>query len=695
MPDFWKNKKILAYIALAHHTRFITPVMEKMASRGAVIRYIVGQGEKSQEITAINLGLEYRHVFDYVTEKDTAAIQENYRLLRDAFIHGLKNSFLFNTSPVTVIDKTIYATAMEYVGFKNLIKKEKPDLCVALHELNRWGKMFAFWAKKQHVPVITFQEGLYFGLNFGYTGHVQNSTLNLVWGKRLKKRLTDFEAPADRIVPVGNTHLSRELANQKKNQVREKKRKQYDCTDGFVVLLLFSGQIPQIQELHPLFDAVAASENKHLFIKFHPTARYTQVQKWISLIPDHCRPCIRTFFEDENIYDLISASDICTLVQNSTTGLEALFFGKPLVILDENVHGRMPSSFEEFKVAVKMTPETFGTALKENHSFTRLIDQKHVQQYLEDELSGTLHAINTVQGISEKLIRAAGTTLRPPLRPMTKPDKDWSVILPVCKNPAHFLKQLEAIAVHSENSGTFEVILIEPDPLSPDLSEILNSLTGDVTRIPMEESKSLPGMMNLSAQTAKGNTLVFMTDSLIPLPGWLHHLDRGIKNHKKTTLMGARILTPGNSIHHAGLLIDNNHAPVSAYKHVAADFPNALKERPFMLLDHFISINHAFFHKIGGFWEKAGKFLFMDICLQADTFNTSKNSCMYLPDVCLIAMDTKDDMFYPDDSIWFYGKWHGHLWENQAVFYAENQIGKTDLDAAMLAQSMASATILE
>jgi len=89
------------------------------------------------------------------------------------------------------------------------------------------------------IIVITFQEGMYYGLNSGHTGHVQNATLNLVWGDRLKKMLTDFQAPTDRIIPVGNTHLSRELTNQRKNKTREKKRKQYDCCDGTAILLLF------------------------------------------------------------------------------------------------------------------------------------------------------------------------------------------------------------------------------------------------------------------------------------------------------------------------------------------------------------------------------------------------------------------------------------------------------------------------
>ncbi len=233
MTNFWNGKKVIAYIALTHHARFISPIMEKLASQGAKTHYIVGQAERSQEITAIKLGLDYTHIFDFVSDKDNEEIQKNYLLLRDAFTNNLKSNFLFGTSPVTVIDKTIYSTAIEYIGFKNLLKKERPDLCFALHELHRWGKMFSFWSKKFNIPVITFQEGLYYGLDFGYTGHVQNSTLNLVWGERIKNKLVDFEAPKDRIIPVGNTHLSNEIAFQQTNKIRKKKRKQYQCSTAF------------------------------------------------------------------------------------------------------------------------------------------------------------------------------------------------------------------------------------------------------------------------------------------------------------------------------------------------------------------------------------------------------------------------------------------------------------------------------
>ncbi|MCA1785147.1 MAG: hypothetical protein LC657_04090, partial [Desulfobacteraceae bacterium] len=129
--EFWKNKKIIAYIALAHHTRFITPVMEKLISKGAHIKYIVGQAERSQEITAIKLGLSYAHIFDYITTQDHPAIQENYHTLRRRFAASLKDESFLGIMPVTVTDKTLFAAAAEYIGFKKLVETEKPDLCFA------------------------------------------------------------------------------------------------------------------------------------------------------------------------------------------------------------------------------------------------------------------------------------------------------------------------------------------------------------------------------------------------------------------------------------------------------------------------------------------------------------------------------------------------------------------------------------
>lgn len=695
MNNFWKNKKIIIYIALTHHTRFLSPVMERLSLQGAKIHYIVGQAERSQEITAIKLGLNYSHIFDFVTDKDNEDIQTNYHLLRDAFSKNLKNNFLFGISPVTVIDKTLYSTAIEYIGFRNLLKKEKPDLCFALHELNRWGKIFSFWSKKLNIPVITFQEGLYYGLDFGYTGHAQNSTLNLVWGDRIKQKLIDCGAPEDRIIPVGNTHLSNEIELQKKNSVREKKRKQYLCSNSFALLLLISGEIPPVKELYPLFESVSNSPGKLLFIKFHPITNQNQIKDWVSSIPNGYTTNIKTFHDDENTYDLISLSDICVLVQPSTTGLEALAFGKPLVHLDVKMRGKSSYSFIEFKVAVKMSPAELGKAISENIDFCKLIHKENIKKYLKKELSETKNAIDIVTDISKKIVIANQTKHRRPIQSSIKEDKEWSIILPLSNCANDILKQLEAIALNSENEGSFEVILIEPVSISKETSDILDSLKGDVTRLIAQPGLSTPEMMNNASKIATGKTLLFLEKNLMPMPKWLYHLKNGIKKYGKTKILGARILDRRGSILHAGIVLDKNHAPVSAYKHLAAEFPAAMKERSLKMLDLFICINKNFFHEVGGFWGKAGKFVFMDICLSADTFGKENDSCTYIPKACMVSLGEKIEPSVFDDSIYFFGKWHGALWENEEKLYATDKITSAELNAARIAQSMKTKGLIE
>jgi hypothetical protein len=692
MADFWQNKKIIVYIALPHHTRFISPVMERLSRQGAKVLYVVGQAERSQEITAVKLGLNYSHVFDFVTDQDSDDIQSNYLLLRDALSGHLKHHFLLGSSPLTVIDKTLYSTAVEYIGFRNLLKKKKPDLCFALHELNRWGKMFAFWSKKLNIPVITFQEGLYYGLDFGYTGHVQYTTLNLVWGKRIKKKLTDFEAPGDRILPVGNTHLANEIEYQRGNAIRKKKRKQYRCKDSFALLLLISGEIPSVQELYPLFESVADSTGTFLFIKFHPITPLDQMKKWVSSIPDNYTKRIRAFHDDENTYDLISLSDLCILVQPSTTGLEALALGKPLVHLDVRMRDKLPYSFTEFKVAVKMTPAELGKALSQHTDFSRIIHPDDVKTYLQAELSETDTAIENVINISEKLIQASREKDPKPFQTAVKADKDWSMVVLLSNGPENVLAQLEALAINSENEGTFEVILIEPDDMSKKTSDILDTIKGDVLRLPRESGISSFEMMNQASQKASGKTLLFLGRDLLPLPRWLYHLKRGIKQYGVDTILGAKITDQRGSLVHAGMILDKNHFPVSAYKHLASDFPPALKERPFKMLDHFICIHRVFFHELGGFREKTGKFAFMDICLRAD-YRKKRHTCFYIPDAVMVSLNDNTDLFNPDDSIYFFGRWQGVLWENQEALYQTDKITKADLDAARMTQAMKTASL--
>ncbi|MGM0644747.1 MAG: hypothetical protein ACQETC_13320, partial [Thermodesulfobacteriota bacterium] len=389
MPSFWKDKKIIVFIALAHHTRFILPVTEKIKHRGGDVKYVVGQAERSQEITAIELGLEYSHIFDFVTEKDYPDIRKNYQLLINTMRPALKNHFLLGTNPVTVTDKTLYSSAVEYVGFRNLLETRKPDLCFALHELNRWGKMMGFWSKKLNIPFITLQEGLGYNLDFGYTGHAQYSTLNLVWGERIRKKFSSFQAPADKIIPVGNTHLSKEMERQEKENIRELKRKEYRMADSFASLLILSSRLPDAEKFTPLFETVSGKKNLGLFVKFHPATREQGLNRFMEAIPEDLRKNSYFIHNEENTYDLISASDACILAQPSTTGLEAAAFGKPLIKLDFAYNRGGSYSFVDQGVAVKMSVKELSEALKSGTDFSALMDNEKRTRFLNNELSDT------------------------------------------------------------------------------------------------------------------------------------------------------------------------------------------------------------------------------------------------------------------------------------------------------------------
>jgi hypothetical protein len=690
MTDFWKNKKVIAYIALAHHTRFITPVMEALESRGAAIKYIVGQAERSQEITAIDLKLKYAHVFDYVTGKDKQEILQNYARLAGTFTNSLKNDFFLGVLPVTVTDKTLFSAATEYLGFKNLIQQEKPDLCFALHELNRWGKMLAFWSKKANIPFISLQEGLTYNLDFGYSGHAQYSALNLVWGDRVKKKLVSFEAPESKIIPVGNTHLAKEISHQTKHHVRETKRREYGISDHFVTLLILSSTLPGSEILTPIFKTISESSGHTLFVKFHPACKKPQLDQWTESITGKFEKNLHFIHAQEDTYDLISMADVCVLGQKSTTGLESIALGKPLVKMDFAYTPNSPYSFVDQGVAVKMSPLELADALSEKTDFAHRLDLEKKEQFLKQELKDPVRAIESVCQIFKKTIQANTAPPAPMERSNQEPDKKWSIILQVPDTPDVFLAQLEAIAFNSENRDDYEILLLEPEKKSVEIIRILDSLTGDLKRICIPEGRNPIALVNRAGQQACGENLIFFEKNLAPLKEWLECLDKAFSKYGKNKLFGAQICDRKGKIANAGMVVDHNNIPVSAYQYLRTDFPGVSKERSFQMVNHFAAMEKKLFLRTGGFTQDAGGYAFLDICLKALHATDDPDTIVYLPNLKLIFLDEIAANKTPDDAIYFYGKWNGSLWESEKALLEQDGISAKDLAHARMTSAMTS-----
>ena len=691
MTDFWKNKKIFAYIALSHHTRFMIPVMEELAAMGASVKYIVGQAERSQEITAIEKQLPYAHIFDYIRVKDRDEILNNYRRLHDTMATSLKKDYILGIQPVTVIDKTLLASAMEYVGFKNLVKKEKPDLCFALHELNRWGKIFAFWAKKSNVPFITLQEGLAYNLDFGYTGHAQYSSLNLVWGDRVKNKLVSFEAPSSKIIPCGNTHLAREIQNQKSADIRTKSRKKYKITRKFAALLILSARLPVPDLFFKIFQAAHKGKDLHIFVKFHPACKKDQMEKWIGAVQKKYTKNTVFIHNEESTYDLISMADLVVLGQKSTTGMEAIAFGKPLVKLDFAYTPNAPYSFVDMGVALKMRAEKLAEELKGERKFHT--DPEKVTAFLHRELKNPDSAIQRVCDVFKNAILSNRAQNRPLKDAAPSLTKQWSILVQVPRNAQLLLAQLEAIHFNSMDSGSYDISFILPDAVSGEVQEILDSLEGDITFTHTCDHPSRIHAINAALAKSRGKHLLILNTGLAPLKGWLKHLEQGQKKHAGAQLFGARIADAKGKIAHAGMVVDENNTPVPAYGHLDINFEAALKEREFQMADHFLAVDRHLFLKLGGFTPDAGHYLFMDLCLKAEEIVKNPNPVVILPELQMIFLEQKKEDFKEEDAVYFYGRWNGRLWESEKKRYKEDGISQKDLAHSHMASAMRTALL--
>ncbi len=693
MNNFWENKKVAAYIALKHHTRFIIPIMEKIAGQGAKTIYLVAQAERSQEITAVESGLDYCHIFDFITEKDRKTIQATYQNLKNGFAKAFLEDTVFSIQAPTVLDKTLYATAQEYTGFKNFMEQFKPDLCIALHEVNRWGKIFSFHAKLQDIPCITLQEGLLSPAtsehHFETTGHVQHSTLDLVWGEESKKFLSTYEAPEDRIVPAGNTHLTSEIDRLKKENIRRKKRKEYKCTDLFVACLFFSAAPPEVNELKPLFTAFNQKTDKKLFIKFHPATSRPNIDNWISRLAEKEKKFINFIHAEENTYNLIAMSDLVVLSEGSTIALEALAIGKPVAVLTFESYVKFRSSLPEKKAALAYSPGKLAEAIENNTDFHSMMDPKGVSDYIAQELTDPDNSIeNTVQ-IMASCINANKAPDPKPLFPEFTPEKHWSILLPVVDRPEVFLSILENISANSEGHD-FEVILIKPENLSEKTEYILDTLEGDISSVLFSQEKTFPEILNQAAVKSHGRFLCIFNPFLAPAEGWLESLEEGIAQYGAEKIFGGRVINTYNNIVHAGMVLNANNSPVSAYLHLDKNFPPANKTRDFQMVDHFIGIDRNLFLSSGGFDKRAGKYAFMDFGLRIKEQQRDPELVIYLPKVLLTSFD--NGKYQTDDSasIFFYSRWHGVLWESEDMFYKNDGVSPLQLEAARMTRAMGS-----
>src|SRR5690242_6000851 len=205
--DGLAGKKVLCFIALPHHNRFLVPIMEALEREGMEIVYFTAAAEGAFEITLQQAKLPYQHLFDYATDETSSRIGEAYGNLRSVLQSKVLANRTLQSVPIVIQDKVIRGAIENFYCMDRMIEVEKPALLFALHELNPWGKILGYLSHRHRVPYFTLQEGLYYADLHYYRFHTDYSTACVVWGEECREILMRAGCSDDKIYPLGNTHI--------------------------------------------------------------------------------------------------------------------------------------------------------------------------------------------------------------------------------------------------------------------------------------------------------------------------------------------------------------------------------------------------------------------------------------------------------------------------------------------------------
>jgi hypothetical protein len=201
------GKKVLCFIALPHHNRFLVPIMEALNREGMEVGYFTAAAEGAFEITLNQANLPYKHLLDYATSETTDRAADAYRDLRSVLQNKILASRTMQSVPIVIQDKVIRGAVETFFCIQRMLEVEKPALLFALHEINPWGKILGYLSHLHRIPYFTLQEGLYYADLHYYRFHTDYSTACLVWGEECREILLKAGCSDDKIFPLGNTHI--------------------------------------------------------------------------------------------------------------------------------------------------------------------------------------------------------------------------------------------------------------------------------------------------------------------------------------------------------------------------------------------------------------------------------------------------------------------------------------------------------
>lgn len=668
-----KGKKVLCFIALSHHNRFLVPIMQTLAAAGMESHYFTAPAESALEITLNQAGLEYIHTTDYADESLADFLNAEMRVFWPVFWEKMESTPALQMIPVIINSKDIRNTAEIYHCIKRMIEVEKPDVLFALHEINPWGKMMGHLSHECGIPFFTLQEGLYYGDAYIYRYHTDYSTACVVWGQDCREVLLRSGCADDKIYPLGNSHIwhiKQTLLNDNK---RQQTYKELGIAAGKkIVLFLMSYYNYAPLELEPYFRWAKAQKDVVTVFKWHPMSPKSWVEIATSKIK-HLPNVVST--HDFDTYALLSATAVCVLVGNSTTGLEALALGKPLVEV------RLPGqhySFAERGVADLIEglddyAKFIEAALKGEVSAERAAA---IEAYLAHNLAyRDDHVLDRMVALVDEAVSARALLRNRPALTLAAPgdtaQKPCTLVLPVDDCAAEVLLQtLEALA--ELPSHLYDAVIIDC-AADANIKALLAELGREHKLIKGEVGWSYSDACNRAAEIAQGKYLALMKPGILPAADWLETLLQTAADQPQAGVLNGLTVDGRDFIWHMGVAFEGNNAPYSLYQLLPAAALGAPRMREFRAIEGPFLVATELFCRLGGFSPHLrNRFHDIDFCLRAreagfTVLHTSFARATFRAPSWLV--DSQDQT---NNRIRFFSAWVGSLWQDDPAHLAQD-----------------------
>lgn len=332
-----------------------------------------------------------------------------------------KKTFSLNFRSTYVLSTTYSEAKSAFHSYMEIFKRKRPKAILIYNEAGALRYPAVVAAKKLGIPVIAIQHGIiyeghpyYFHIpaNIAGEGDYINFVLpdkTCVYGNYEKNLLKTYGSfPAEKIVVTGAPRydsLFKKISKQNDDVFRR-----YRIPRGKKYLLwatqthdkIMSSSGENIVNAEAVFSQMSSMEGWYLIIKLHPgedqkAKLYRKMSKKYGLK-------VTIIGRDADLYDILKVVD-AVIIKNSTVGMEAIFAGKPVLLLNiVKSHSLMTYTDYGFDLIVERAEDIKNILNRLNDKEFQKEFQKKREYFMHERCANVGKATESVCEIVERAI---------------------------------------------------------------------------------------------------------------------------------------------------------------------------------------------------------------------------------------------------------------------------------------------------